>query len=127
MKYQVKQNTNGEYFLMFDENDSTSDLKISDLLKQRDAYHEELDCVEEDRNNLLREKEEWEEERDELKKQLHNAHVFISNLGLVKCELLEALKATLKCLQMDSDMEEDFAPEIKLAISAIAKAEGKTT
>jgi hypothetical protein len=40
-------------------------------------------------------------------------------------ELLEALKACYRALSIDSDMEEDFAPEIKQAKQAITKAEGK--
>lgn len=40
-------------------------------------------------------------------------------------ELLKALNACLVCLTLDSDMEEDFSKEIKLAKNAIAKAEGR--
>ena len=40
-------------------------------------------------------------------------------------ELLEALQSCIKCLTMDSDMEEDFSPEITLAKNAIKKATGE--
>jgi len=40
-------------------------------------------------------------------------------------ELLEGCKSALKVLTLDSDMEEDFRPEIKALRAAIAKAEGK--
>ncbi len=39
-------------------------------------------------------------------------------------DLLSALEGALECLRMDSDMEEDFAPEIEKARAAIAKAKG---
>jgi len=46
---------------------------------------------------------------------------------VVNChhELLEAAKAALCALVMDSDMEEDFGPEIKLLNAAIEKATGE--
>ena len=37
-------------------------------------------------------------------------------------DLLAALRATMQCLTMDSEMERDFAPEIKQARAAIARA-----
>lgn len=39
-------------------------------------------------------------------------------------ELLEALKVCYRALTIDSDMEEDFAPEIRKALKAMSKAEG---
>jgi hypothetical protein len=39
--------------------------------------------------------------------------------------LLKACKKALLCLKMDSDMEEDFAPEIKLLEKVISEAEGR--
>lgn len=38
-------------------------------------------------------------------------------------ELLAALKDCVKCLTLDSDSQEDFAPEIQAARSAIQNAE----
>ena len=35
--------------------------------------------------------------------------------------MYEALKDCLKCLTMDSDMEEDFAPEIKKAKTILTR------
>lgn len=37
--------------------------------------------------------------------------------------MVEALKSCLKCFQMDSDMQEDFAPEIKRIKSILTEVE----
>lgn len=39
----------------------------------------------------------------------------------IEQELREALQACLKCLKMDSDMEEDFAEEIEQAEKALER------
>jgi hypothetical protein len=43
----------------------------------------------------------------------------------VNKELLKACKNALGCLVIDSDMEEDFSPEIKQLKQAISRVEGK--
>jgi len=41
-------------------------------------------------------------------------------------DLLEACKVAYRALSLDSDMEEDFAPEIKQLQEAMNKAEGRS-
>lgn len=51
----------------------------------------------------------------------------IANARLISAapELLEAASIALKAFQMDSDLEEDFSPEIRALRMAIAKAKGE--
>lgn len=56
-----------------------------------------------------------------MKDALFNAISEIDELKEQNSALLEALEACVKCLTMDSDMEEDFAPEIAQATEAIRK------
>jgi hypothetical protein len=94
---------------------------IADLLKERDGYRAQVESLQ---DQLLR----ADEEIAKVKEEHHKSLVFISNLGLVKCELLEALKKSRSLLLSQFGLFGGGTPlnrTIDLMNATIAKAEGK--
>ena len=58
----------------------------------------------------------------ECRKSFDESYQYIVKCVNVHDELVEALKSCLNCLNMDSDMQEDFKNEIKQAKQALKKA-----